>query len=198
MKTMNLILFGFLILAMTSCGPRVQTINPMDTDLNNYQTFAYLPNSSPKVEGNSYDDEQVNSMIIETVNQNMKQVGFNLDRDNPDLLVLISTKTEIERGTTTDPIYSAYPYSAGVSTVSPYYGSYYYRGYQTYGGGVVGYDTDTYAYEEGTVVIDLIDRETKETVWKGVTSEGLYNQGNTAAMRDLVNEIFQEYPMNKN
>jgi len=196
MKLFKIPFLCLFVLSMISCGPRVQTINPMDTDLKDYQSFSYLPNSNPKVEGKNYNDEQLNSMIIETVNQNMKKVGFTLDRENPDLLVLVSTKTEIEKEITTNPVYSAYPYSTRVGTVSPYYGSYYYRGYQNYGG-VVGYDTDTYTYEEGTVVIDLIDRKTKETVWKGITSEGLYNKGDIAAMRNLVNEIFQEYPMNK-
>ncbi|MDT0647293.1 DUF4136 domain-containing protein [Zunongwangia sp. F260] len=198
MKAMKSILICSILLMVLSCGPRVQTVKPMDTDLSKYSTFAYLPNTNAEVPGKAYNDENVNRMIVETVNQNMSQTGYTLDRDNPDLLVLISTSTEIERETTTDPVYATYPYTAGVGTVSPYYGSYYYRGYNTFGGGVMGYDTDTYAYEEGTVVINLVDRQTKETVWKGMTSDALYDQSNTAAKRELVNQIFEEYPLNNN
>ncbi|MDT0649815.1 DUF4136 domain-containing protein [Autumnicola edwardsiae] len=198
MKAMKSILFCSILIMVLSCGPRVQTVKPMDTDLSKYSTFAYLPNTNVEVPGKGYNDENVNRMIVETVNQNMEQTGYTLDRDNPDLLVLISTSTEIERETTTDPVYATYPYTAGVGAVSPYYGSYYYRGYNTFGGGIMGYDTDTYAYEEGIVVINLVDRQTKETVWKGITSDALYDQRNTVAMRDLVNEIFDEYPLNNN
>lgn len=196
MRRIYLLLFtGFLIMAI-SCGPRVQTERPTNVNLEKYDTFAFLPNANVEVQDRNYNDENINSMIVETVNQNMREAGYSLDRDNPDLLVLISTSTEIEREMTTSPVYAAYPYGAGVTTIGPWYEPYYYRGYNTFGGGVIGYDTDTYAYEEGTVVINLIDRETKETVWKGMTSDALYDQPNTQAMRELVNEIFEEYPLN--
>ena len=195
MKSLKSILIFSLMMLVLSCGPRVTTVNPVSDDLSSYETFAYLPNSNAEVPQKNYNDENVNSMIVESVNRNMRNEGYSLDRDNPDLLVLISTKTELETERTTDPVYATYPYTAGVTSVSPYYGSYYYRGYNTLGGGVVGYDTDTYSYEEGTVVINLIDRETKETVWKGITSDPLYEQANTAAMRELVNQIFEEYPL---
>ena len=195
MKRYYFLFLTAIFFVTVSCGPQVQTARPADVDLSWYDTFAFLPNTNAEVPGKSYNDENINSMIVETVNQNMREAGYTLDRDNPDLLVLISTKTEIERERETNPVYAAYPYTAGMATVGPGYGSYYYRGFTNFGGGILGYDTDTYAYEEGTVVINLVDRETKETVWKGMTSDALYDQENTAAMRDLVNEIFEEYPL---
>ncbi|MDT0676272.1 DUF4136 domain-containing protein [Autumnicola musiva] len=198
MKNLKTILLCSILVMVFACGPRVQTVNPPSDALSSYETFAYLPNTNAEVPGKNYNDEEVNRMIVETVNQNMEQTGYTLNRDNPDLLVLISTRTEIERERTTDPVYATYPYTAGVGAVSPYYGSYYYRGYGAFGGGIAGYDTDTYAYEEGTVIINLVDRQTKETVWKGMTSDPLYDQANPAAMRDLVNQIFEEYPLNSN
>ncbi|MDT0691595.1 DUF4136 domain-containing protein [Salegentibacter sp. F188] len=167
----------------------------MDTDLSKYETFAYLPNSNVEAPGKNYNDEDVNTLVIETINENMKQAGYTLDRDNPDLLVLVSTRTNTETETTADPMYARYPYTGAATTVSPFYNNYYYRGYNNYSG-VIGYNTDTYTYEEGTVVVDLVDRETKETVWKGISSENLYDETTTGAMRDLVNQIFDEYPLN--
>lgn len=196
MKFLKPLLLTLVLLAVLSCGPRVETARPTAVDLGKYDTFAFLPNSNADIPNESYNNEDVNRLVVETVNQNMREAGYTLDRDNPDLLVLISTSTEIERERTTNPVYATYPYTAGVGAIGPAYGNYYYRGFNTFGGGVVGYDTDTYAYEEGTVVINLVDRETKETVWKGMTSDALYDQPNTQAMRELVNEIFEEYPLN--
>ncbi len=195
MKRIYLLLFAFILFTVASCGPGVETARPSNVDLSKYSTFAFLPNSNAEVPGKSYNDESINQLVVESVNQNMREAGYTLERDNPDLLVLVSTRTEIERETTTDPMYATYPYTAGVGSVSPYYNSYYYRGYNTFGGGIVGYDTDTYAYEQGTVIINLVDRETKQTVWKGVTSDPLYDQPNPQAMRELVNAIFEEYPL---
>lgn len=82
-----------------------------------------------------------------------------------------------------------------MSTINPLYNNYYYGGYAGYNN-IIGYDTDTYAYEEGSVVINLVDRESRNTVWKGVASESLSNQSNIQEIRGLVNAIFEEYPLN--
>jgi hypothetical protein len=147
-KTM--LLFSIQILIF-SCGPRVTTTNPTGTNLSNYNTFAYLPNTNAEVEGMSYNDENINRSIVEAVKTNLRQEGFEVDQNNPDLLVLLSTATDREVATTTDPVYATYPYTAGITSVSPYYGSNYYNGYGGYNN-VVGYDTDTYSYKEGTLI----------------------------------------------
>lgn len=199
MKNLKLLAVCTLIsLIAFSCGPRVQTMKPNNVDLSNYQTFAYLPNSNVNLPNKRYNDETVNTTIIDAINMNMKNVGYTLDRDNPDLLVLVSTKTNLERDTSTQPVYARYPYTAGVTTVSPFYSPYYYRGYNNFAGtAVVGYDTDTYTYQEGTLVINLVDRQTKQTVWKGVSSKNIYNETTNEAIIGLVDQIFSEFPLKK-
>lgn len=195
MKTLKIFLSLSLILLLTSCGPRVQTVNPEDKSLDNYNTFAFLPNTNPEVPDKNYNDEEVNEIIVETVNDNMKRKGFEMDRDNPDLLVLISASTNTEVTTTADPVYATYPYNTTITRVSPFYRPYTYRGYATYTG-IIGYDTNTRQYKDGTVVIDLIDRDTKETVWKGVARDEIYSQTDTGAILSLVDELFEEMPAN--
>lgn len=197
MKFLKIILPVFLFLFLAGCKDNVQTFKPMNVDLSEYETFAYLPNTDIEVPGKDYSTEEVNQIIIETVNQNMMEAGYTLDRDNPDLLVLISAETDLEVATERDPAYARYPYTVPETgdTISaevyPVYTPYYYRGFTGYR----GYDTDVYAFEEGTVIIDLIDRETKKTVWKGITSETIFDEPTTAAIAELVNDIFQEYPL---
>lgn len=195
MKAIKSILLFSVLLLILSCGPRVRTVNPDATNLSNYETFAYLPNTNAEVEGKSYNNENVNRAIVEAVRTNLRQEGFELDRNNPDLLVLISTATDTEVATTTDPVYATYPYTTGVTTISPYYDPYYYHGYGTFNN-VVGYDMDTYAYKEGTLVINLIDRQTKNTVWKGIATNNIYDQTSPDAIRRMVDDIFQEFPGN--
>ncbi len=195
MKTIKTILLFSILILIFSCGPRVTTTNPAGTNLSNYDTFAYLPNTNAEVEGMSYNDENINQGIVEAVRTNLRQEGFELERNNPDLLVLLSTATDREIATSTDPVYATYPYTAGITSVSPYYGSNYYYGYGGYNN-VIGYDTDTYAYKEGTLVINLIDRQTKNTVWKGVATDAIYDQTSPDAIQKMVNDIFQEFPGN--
>jgi hypothetical protein len=193
MKTIKTILLFSILILIFSCGPRVTTTNPEGTNLSNYNTFAYLPNTNAEVEGDMYNDENINTGIVEAVKTNLTQNGFELERSNPDLLILLSTATDREVGTTTDPVYATYPYTTGVTSISPYYGSNYYYGYGGYNN-VIGYDTDTYSYKEGTLVINLIDRKTKSTVWKGVATDAIYDQTSPGAIRQMVNDIFEKFP----
>jgi len=194
MKKIKTILAASLMLIFMACASNVQTFNPSGNDLSNYETFAYLPNTNVNIEGKNYQDTMVNRAIVESVKFNLQEHGIDLERKEPDLLVLISTSTNVELEAETSPVYATYPYSYGIGTVSPFYDPYYYYGYNTYGP-VVGYNTTTYSYKEGTVVIDLIDKETKKTVWKGIANDRIYSQPTIQAIREMVNDIFSEFPM---
>ncbi|TDN83073.1 uncharacterized protein DUF4136 [Salegentibacter sp. 24] len=190
MKAIKTILFFSTLMLVFSCGPTVRTVNPEATNVNNYDTFAYLPNTNADLDEKEYNDETINKGIVEAVKNNLQQEGFELYRDNPDLLVLIRTARDTEIATTTDPVYATYPYTTGVTAINPYYNPYYYYGYND----VVGYDLDTYAYKEGTLVINLIDRQTKNTVWKGVANNTIYDQTSSDAIERMINDIFESFP----
>jgi len=196
MKTMKMLLLLCVATGIYSCGPAVTTTKPTNDNLSKYSTFSYLPNSAIEMPDQSYNDS-VNSLVIQQINENMMDAGYKLDRSKPDLLVLVSTKIDQETETETDPVYARYGYynRPGVG-VNSYYNNYYYRGYTTYPA-VVGYDTDTYSYKDGTLVVQLVDRESRETVWKGMSSTSIYDSSSTVAMTNLVNAIFKEYPLIK-
>lgn len=194
-KLPSLVLALCALLLAAACSPRVTTARPNQADLSEYETFAFLPNANVPM-ADEASSEQMTEAVVTEINENMRDQGYRLDRDNPDLLVLASVKTDIETETTTDPVYGGYAgYGTpgyGTAGVSPYYDSYYYSGYSTYDP-IVGYDTDTYRYKEGTLVINVVDRETRETVWKGVSSEAI--TGSTSSeLPGLVEAIFSEYP----
>lgn len=191
MKNLNLVLLLIIAGLLIGCGPRVETKKMTNKDFSNYDSFAFLPNSDIELPGKSLKSMDVNDAVVETVYQNMRKRGYKLDRTSPDLLVLISTDTSVE--TTTEPMYAYYPYSPSITTVSPFYDTYFYRGFADYNS-IVGYDVDTYAYKEGTVVLNIVDRETRETVWKGVAAESIYDQTTIDAIEEMVNAIFSEFP----
>lgn len=184
------------LLLLSSCGPSVKTVKTTDKDLSNYKTFAYLPNTNATVPDKNYTDEKINRSIIKAVQINMEKNGFTMDRKEPDLLVLISTYTDLNIEQRTTPVYATYPYSYNVGTVGPYYDSNYYYGYPAYTT-AIGYNTDTYTYKEGTLIIDLIDRKSKEVVWKGVASDDIYSQSSTEAIQAMVDDIFSELNVNR-
>ena len=188
-------LLGFVIISLLfiSCGSQVKTTNPKGINLNNYRTYAYLPNTgfnTAKMES----DQDINKVVLETVNMNMKNAGYTLETENPDLLVLINSTTNIEPKQQTEKAYASYPYDPGVTAVSPLYSNYFYPGFVNFGP-ITGYDVNTYQYQEGAVDINLIDSKTKELVWSGQTSGAIVNAANLKAQEELINQIFSKFPV---
>jgi len=194
MKRIQILLTSFLALILTACGTSVYTVNPTENDLSNYKTFAYLPNTNVEVEGKNYTDTAVSKKIIETVKMNMEEHGMKINRENPELLVLISTSADVDIDAGASNGFATYPYEEGNAVVSPEYEPYYYYEYNTVTN-VEGFNTTTYTHEEGALVIDLIDKETKKTVWKGVAVDRIYENPTTEVIQDLVGDIFDEFPM---
>ncbi|MGB7393747.1 MAG: DUF4136 domain-containing protein [Pricia sp.] len=199
MKTFKNTLLGlFAITFLISCGPKVTTSKPSDVDLTKYETFAYLPNGNFEDPNKGYDDPSIGEAVINEVNNSMKELGYELERDQPDLLLLMGTKTDTDVEKTTDPVYATYPNYYGTGyRVGTYYDPYYYRGYNAYNN-IVGYDTDYERTETGTLMLSLVDRETRNVVWRGTASNFVGGERNTQAISDFVDDLFAEYPAEKN
>ncbi len=183
-----------LLVFMSCVGPKVSTEKMSSKDLGNYETFAYLPNSNFDEFNKFEDDNTVGLQVIENINKNMKKQGYEIDRDNPDLLVLISTMTDVEKTISKDPVYARYPryYNSGYG-VSPYYQSYYYYNYNSFNN-IVGYETDVNKYKEGTLVLNLVDSASKNVIWKGIASDQIYKQNESRAISKFVDDMFEKFP----
>jgi len=191
------ILGSFIALIMVACGPTVTTTKVNDANLKSYSTFAYLPNSNFDDYIDYETDNSVGMAVIQNVNRNMEQEGYAMDRNNPDLLVLLSTNTDLEKTVTKEPIYATYPtYYNTRYTVSPYYQNYYYYNYGAYNR-VVGYETDVDRYKEGTLLLYLIDSDNKEVVWKGMASDLIFQQNASQAIATYVDDMFEKFPSAK-
>ncbi|MGO4818102.1 hypothetical protein [Flavobacterium sp. W22_SRS_FP1] len=108
---MNLRNLFFLVitLSLTACGPVVNTTKTTTKDLSIYKTFAYLPNSNFEDLDKGYGNNNIGTTVIESVNTNRQQLGYTLDRTNPDLLVLLSTSTDLDTNVTKEPVYATFP-----------------------------------------------------------------------------------------
>jgi hypothetical protein len=197
MNSKNLF-FSVIILSLTACGPLVNTTKTTSNDLSVYKTFAYLPNSNFEDLDKGYGNNNIGTTVIESVNTNMQQLGYILDRTNPDLLVLLSTSTDLNTNVTKEPVFATYPNHYGRSYgISPYYQNYYYNGYSGYNR-LIGYDTNVNTYKKGTLRLSLVDSETKNIVWKGTASNSIYkNENESKAIAKFVDDMFAKYPKNR-
>lgn len=183
------ILAGILLVG---CGPKVDTNKRTAKSLNSYESYAFLPNQDT-IQTSVYDNAQVNEIVIDEIRQNMQDLNYRLDRNQPDLLVYYHLMLDEEMAVNANPVYTNYSYYRPGFYVGPYYRNYAYNNYFTVPR-IAGNSVQQVPYKEGTIVIDLIDRRTNEIVWRG-KAEDVVSPGNlNEELRTYVNAIFDRLP----
>ncbi len=182
----TLLLFAGLVVGGCASGMQVdQDWNP-EVDFASYDTFALLEEETPRPESQRFFAARV-ERALETV---MEEKGLRLTDSNPDLLISWDAATE------------------GQMSVSTYGTSYYGGGYRgrygrgRYGwGGGVGYGTTTSRvneWEEGTLVIEIIDPDIEELVYtasgQAKLTENQTPEQRTQRINEGVARILRQYP----
>jgi hypothetical protein len=206
-RTINLGLVILLVSALSACSRyNYYTAARNKTDLSGYRTFAWLP---PNLENDhagavlkkEVADERVKDAAITA----LQTKGLKLQEREPDLLVSYSTVTG--RGTKTEfyPSYYGGLYGGwGGWGWGGGYGGWGYRSF--YGGGYGGwgfpyYGGGVYArvpYKEGTLIIDIIDRNTRKLVWRGFGVGELHNPKQTIKeLPKVVAGVLEQFQLNQ-
>jgi len=162
-----------LTLTFTSCSS-VKVVSDYDskTDFSKYQTFAFYKPGIDKAEISDLDKKR----IMREIQANLEAKGMTIS-ETPDLLVSIFTK-ERERIDVYNDNFGYWGYGYG-----PWFGG--------YGGTSVSTST------EGTLFIDLIDKNKNELVWQGVGKGDLVMttvEKKEARIKEIVSKIMAQYP----
>lgn len=150
-------------------------------DFAKYHTFGWMDKTLP--EGAAVDAQQaeLNSNLLDrrirsAVESQLEARGIRPAVDKPDMLVTyyVGVQDKIQ--------VSDYGYH-----YSPYYWGY------------GGRQIDVYQYQEGTLIIDLVDAETKDLVWRGSGTKVLDGSARNPdqaqeRINDIVAKIMASYP----
>lgn len=169
----------------------VNTQQVQGVNLKAYKTYAWLP-AGDTLSNSFAKDETVAASVRNKVNQELQRQGYRMDAQNPDLLVMVRTNydKEIEMQT----IAPSYAYYGPGFYSGPWY-DYYYPYYNTIGYVSAGPSVRAVSYTEGTVVIDLIDAQRKQVVWRGAATDNIYDEDEVIEETvENVEEIFEEFP----
>jgi len=179
MKSVQLICMMALMALAMGCSS--YTINhdwDRDAPFPGYKTYAWLeiPKSKPgTVQGARARNDLLEGRIKRAVNSEMSKKGFTLVQDDPDLLVAYHTGVQSKINVTD----WGYRYS-----------------YDYWGWG--GRQIDVYQYEEGTLIVDLIENSTKELVWRGSATRTVDANWSPDKEEHVINtavgKIFKKYP----
>ena len=175
-----------------ACGPKVDTDKRTAQDLSNFSSYAFLPNQDT-IQTSNFDNTMVNEVVIDEINQNMRDLNYRLDKNQPDLLVYYHLMLDEETAVTSNPVYTNYSYYRPNYYVGPYYRNYAYSNYFTIPR-IAGTNVEQVPYREGTIVVDLINRKTNEIVWRGRANDVVQPGNLDQELRNYVEAIFEQFP----
>lgn len=164
---------GIFILLSSCSSISVNTDYDQEADFSAYKTFAWIPQRKGIAARNPLADKR----IKKAVNDELIAKGYAGDASSPDLLLV---------------------YHAGmrnkVDVTSWGYG---YGRYWRYPGGGVS----VYQYQEGTLVLDIVDAQKKELVWRGVAQKALSETSSVEKreenLKKIVAKLLKNFPPQK-
>ena len=185
-KMSRFVLLTSAVMLLASCAskPVIETDYDHTIDFSKYTTYGFF--NPMGIENPNYSSIY-GSIFRAAISKEMESRGYTMS-DNPDLMINVSGRLQDKTKVTT----TSDPYMGG-----GYYG--YRRGaYGAWGG--YGYGTQTHVsnYTEGTVNVDMVDRNMKRMVWEGVAvgrvNEKKTNEETRANINAGIQEMFAGYP----
>jgi len=177
-----LALLGTIGLALPGCsGFKVSSDFDPEVDFSKYGSYAWLPRPDPTKDPEaSRRDGLLIQRIERAVDASLTTKGMRRVEPEAGPSLLVTEHISVEQ-------------KLRVNTTNYGYG---YGRWGYYGGGY----TDTYVdqYEEGTLILDFIDAQTKQLVWRGSVQSRLRDESTPEArdarVRAAVNAILDRYP----
>lgn len=177
-------------LVLVSCGSSGPSAKDDLKKLKSYDSYAYLPNKDTIISG-EFDNDGIQQVIVETINANMEDEGFVLNKRNPDVLVHFHPMFDEKISVNANPVYTNYAYYRPGYYIGPYYQDYMYENYFTVQR-LNGPRVEQVPYRERSIVIDLIDRRTNEILWRGTSGETIGDRRIEKQIRSYIDDIFKD------
>jgi Domain of unknown function (DUF4136) len=176
----NLVFLSYLLVLMSSCNAYTDiysTTSP-DAKFSKYKTFAWLTDKADTV-NSPYNNEIIRNNIRNYFSKAMSDRGFQVDTENPDMLLELVVKntphTTVTR-TYDDNYYRYHRYYYRSVYYSPFRNRYYYTWYPNY---VYmrppAFSNYTDTHMNNSVVLNVVDAKEKKLLWVGSVEADIYD-----------------------
>jgi len=185
MKKIALLILLIPILFSCSSTKVTSEFDPA-VDFSQYKTFTFLPWNKQSDELLTERDKK---RFRDAVTFEMEKVGYQYSDTQADLSVNIFLIIDKKTGTS---MYSDY-YTSGIG-VGYYYGPW---GYNT-PGGVSAYTTmHSYDYEQGTLILDILDVKKKQLAWQGIAEKTIKSnpKNDGSGIKMVIAKLFEKFPL---
>jgi hypothetical protein len=173
-----ILLFTALLMSACQSLPQIHALYDETAELAHYSTFAFHPRL--QVKGDEYDKLSTR-YIKAAIRQQMENQGYRYSA-NSELWVNFNTSTKEKLSVIRAP--EPYPY-------------YYFRYDYAVWGGYPHHEPRIDQYTEGTLNIDVIDRESNKLLWEGIAIGKLNKKtmdNLEAKIDEAVGLIFEKFP----
>jgi len=174
---MNKLTLVALLLIGWGCGPQLQVYSDYDPsyDLKNYTTFNWGPKINIEAGNNPlYYNELNDKRIKGAALQQLTARGYRFEEGSSDLVVHYHIIIDDQTIIVTDP--PGYEYG-------PYW---------------LRMQTNIRQYQEGTLIIDIMDSHTNNLIWRGWATSAIdmhYSPDHTEVLiKKAVDKIFKKFP----
>jgi hypothetical protein len=169
-----------LTLLLAACAPRIYTEQDQDAKLSGYHRFAWLTAPVGPVRDPILDSQILESRVHKAVTGDLAARGYTevAPDANPDFLVTYHTSSK-----------------QIIDSSNPSFGFFMGLGPHGAGGAVLATGPDIQSRDEGTLILDVMDGQSKRLVWRGWTTQ-LLNQDNYSdqSVQSAVKNIFDKFP----
>ena len=173
-----------IVVLATACAaaqPKIRSDYDKTANFSQYRNYGMMPGAGRSPTGGDYST-LIAQRIETAVSREMEARGYTRSA-TPDLLVNFSITVQNIQKVSSVP-------TAGPPAYNYRYGAY--RGWPTY-----SYETWVREYEEGTLLIDIVDANRQQLVWEAagtgrITKEKLDNIETTVS--NAVARLFTQYP----
>ncbi|RDH82990.1 MAG: hypothetical protein DIZ80_12055 [endosymbiont of Galathealinum brachiosum] len=185
MRLGNIITTSIALIFLSGCSTlSVDYDFDQKANFSQYKKYDWLP--FPK---DMKVDELNRARFVTAVENNLASKGFNQNSSNPDFVIA----THFGKENKVDITNWGYTYAP-----NGYYGGYGYR-HRGYAGSYANTGgVSVYEYEQGTLILDLVDANTRKLIWrataKAIVSPASTPEKQTEKIENAVQEILQNFP----
>ena len=169
------------VITLAGCSPiTVSTDYDPSIDFSDYRTYAWLPDLDKRIADPQSVDPRINNTLLDkrvrkAVETHLGAKGYTMvSTDTPDLYVAY---------------HAALIGKVDVTTVNRHYG--YGPGWRGRGGSI-GTETHVREYEEGTLILDLIDAKTESLIWRGLAQAEVWVTSTPEEREKRINEAVRK------
>ncbi|WP_455207736.1 DUF4136 domain-containing protein [Kaarinaea lacus] len=180
---MRSITLCFAILLFYGCAPiQIKVDYDQNINFDKYKSYAWIANEQPDIVDISFEKTLLDNLVMDTTDKVLKDRGY-ARNNNPDFLItyylVVNTKTDVYL---VENYYSNIGYPTQPTTSST-------RDYEK---------LRKSTYEQGMLILDIVDNQTKERIWRGYAQSriGIYNEREKQEkrIRTAIKKILNEFP----